>query len=172
MTPKKIFSVSSLLCILLICAEKVSAQYDDRPRLISFEKARFEAMTKHDTLALNRLLATDLTYIFPSGVIDDKRSFMRDIGTGFIEYVYIIPEKVTATVDGNYGWIYGRANVRFKLARMAGTIDQYISFTDMYRLKYNQWQLVMCHNARIESNAPYIHNYEPQAKGSIQPNIY
>ncbi len=97
---------------------------------------------------------------------------MKDIGSGHITYLFIIPEKVVASVDGNYAWIYGRANVRFKLSTMTGTIDQYVSFVELYQHKKYQWQLVMCHNARIESNAPYFNIAIPQVKEGISPSIY
>jgi hypothetical protein len=87
-------------------------------------------------------------------------------------YLFILPEKVTASIDGNYAWIYGRANVRFKLASMTGTIDQYISFVEVYQHKRYQWQLVLCHNSRIDTNAPYYNNMVPQVKAGEVPSIY
>ncbi len=171
MISKKILFVICLSCTLLTISRSASAQYDDRPRLLTFQKTRFAEMITRDTIALARLLAEDLIYIQASGVEDNKHSLLKDIASGRIIYQFIIPEKMTATIEGNYAWIYGRANVRFKLSKMTGTIDQYISFMDVYRLKYNQWQLVICHNARLEKNAPYNHNV-PQVEGSIQPPIY
>lgn len=122
-------------------------------------------------MELTRLLAEDLVYTYSSGVVDGKHGLLKDIAAGDISFQYIIPEKITAVIDGNYAYIYGRANIRFKLSKMTGSIDQYVSFVDVYRQKYNQWQLVICHNARVEKDAPYT-NHTPQAKGSIQPSIY
>jgi hypothetical protein len=161
------------ICILLACNARLFAQQnDERPRLISLEKRRFELMIHHDTTQLSGLLADSLIYIHSSGIIDNKASLMKDIGSGHITYLFIIPEKVVASVDGNYAWIYGRANVRFKLSTMTGTIDQYVSFVELYVHKRYQWQLVMCHNARIESNAPYYNIAVPQVKEGITPSIY
>ena len=129
-------------------------------------------MIHHDTTLLSGLLADSLTYIHSSGVIDNKRSFMKDIGTGRIVYLFILPEKLTAVVDGNYGWIFGRANIRFKLASMTGNIDQYVSFVEVYQLKRYQWKMVLCQNARIESNAPYYNSTVPQVKAGSVPSIY
>ncbi len=129
-------------------------------------------MIHKDTTMLSGLLADDLTYIHSSGVIDTKNSFLKDIASGHIVYLFIIPEKVTATTDGNYGWIYGRANVRFKLASMTVNIDQYISFVEVYRLRHYQWQMILCHNARLENNAPYYNNIIPQVKSGEVPVIY
>lgn len=148
------------------------AQTDERSRLLSLEKMRFSAMTKHDTVALGAFLSEDLVYIYASGLVDNKHSLLKDIATGSITYSFIIPEKITATIDGEFAWIYGRANIRFKLSMMTGTIDQYNSFVDIYRLRHNQWQLVMSHNARVERNAPYYKDSISQAKPSIQPGIY
>jgi hypothetical protein len=172
MKHKKFRRTLIYICILLACNARLFAQTDDRPRLIALEKRRFEAMIHRDTTQLVGMLADSLIYIHSSGVMDNKASFLKDIGTGRIVYLFILPEKVVASVDGNYAWIYGRANVRFKLASMTGTIDQYVSFVELYQHKKYQWQLVMCHNSRIDSNAPYYNNAVPQVKEGITPSIY
>jgi Domain of unknown function (DUF4440) len=171
MYKKKISLALICFCPFFLNAIRLHAQYDDRPRLIGFQKARFTAMINKDTLALTRLLADDLVYTYASGVVDGKHSLLKDIALGDISFQYIIPEKITAVIDGNYAWIFGRANIRFKLSKMTGSIDQYVSFIDVYRQKYNQWQLIICHNARIQKDAPYS-NHTPQAYGSPQPSIY
>ncbi len=160
------------ICGLMACGSGLFAQADDRPRLIALEKRRFELMIHHDTTQLSSMLADSLIYIHSSGVIDNKASFMKDIGSGHITYLFILPEKVVASVDGNYAWIYGRANVRFKLSTMTGTIDQYVSFVELYQHKRYQWQLVMSQNARIEANAPYHNMTVPQVQEGITPSIY
>ncbi|HEY4935459.1 MAG TPA: nuclear transport factor 2 family protein [Puia sp.] len=172
MKQKKFFRTFIYACFLLACTFRLHAQTDDRPRLIALEKRRIEAMTHRDTTLLSGLLADSLIYIHSSGVIDNKPSFLKDIASGRIVYLFILPEKVTASIDGNYAWIYGRANVRFKLASMIGTIDQYISFVEVYQHKRYQWQLVLCHNSRIDSNAPYFNNTVPQVKAGEVPSIY
>jgi hypothetical protein len=156
----------------LIGSIRLYAQTEDSKKLISLEKSRFDAMVHKDTALLKILLADSLTFIHSSGVIDSKISFLKDIGSGRITYMFIIPEKLTATIDGNYAWIFGRANVRFKLAVMTTVIDQYISFVEVYRLYKNQWQMVLCQNARIENNAPYFNNTVPQVKSGSVPSIY
>ena len=172
MNPIKFLRVFAYICFILLCTPRLHAQSEDSKRLIAVEKRHFDAMKLRDTTQLSALLADDLTYIHSSGVIDTKTSFMKDIASGRIVYLFILPEKVTATVDGNYGWIYGRANIRFKLASMVGNIDQYVSFVEVYRLNHYQWQMVLCHNARIERDAPYFNNSIPQIKSGDMPAIY
>jgi hypothetical protein len=172
MKPKKFSRIFIFSCLLLTCASGLHAQGDDRPRLIALEKRRFEAMIRHDTTQLSGLLADSLIYIHSSGIIDNKCSFLKDIASGHVTYLFIYPEKVTAVVDGNYGWVYGRANIRFKLANMTVNIDQYVSFVEVYHLKRYQWQMVLCHNASIEKNAPYFNNNIPQIKSGSMPAIY
>ena len=172
MKSNKFFRTFLYICILLAFSTGLHAQTEDGKKLISIEKRRFDAMVHKDTALLKILLADSLTFIHSSGVIDNKNSFLKDIGTGRITYMFIIPEKLTATVDGNYAWIIGRANVRFKLAVMTTTIDQYISFIEVYHLYKNQWQMVLCQNARIEDNAPYYNNTVPQVKSGSIPSIY
>jgi hypothetical protein len=172
MKSKKFYGAFFYFFIIQACATSVNAQSEDSKRLISLEKRRFEAMVHQDTTMLKLLLADSMVYVHSSGIIDNKKSFLKDIASGRVTYLFIIPEKVTATVDGNYAWIYGRANVRFKLASMIGNIDQYISFVEVYHFNRYQWQIVLCHNARIETNAPYYNSNVPQVKPGSVPSIY
>jgi hypothetical protein len=158
--------------LLIVLCVGLKAQTDDKTRLIALEKKRFEAMTHRDTLQLSALLADSLIFIHSSGVIDNKKSFIKDISSGHITYLFIYPEKVIAVVDGNWGWIYGRANIRFKLSTITTTIDQYVSFVEVYQFKRNQWQMVLCQNARIEKDAPWYNNMVPQVKTGSVPSIY
>ena len=158
--------------VLLTFTAPLRAQMDDKQKLIALEKRRFESMVHGDTTLLSSLLSDSLTYIHSSGVIDNKKSFLKDISSGHITYLFIYPEKVVAMVDGSYGWIYGRANIRFKLSTMTGTIDQYVSFVELYHLTHTQWQMVLCQNARIEKDAPYFNFGVPQVKGGLVPSIY
>jgi hypothetical protein len=159
-------------CALMVSAFGLHAQTDERQRLIALEKKRFESMVRHDTAVLSTLLGDSLTYIHSSGVIDNKISFLKDIASGRITYLFIYPEKVTAFIDGNNAWIYGRANIRFKLASMIGTIDQYVSFVEVYHLQRYQWQMVICQNARIEKDAPYFNSNASQVISGPMPSIY
>jgi hypothetical protein len=172
MKSKKLLRIFIFTLIILISGRPLFAQSEESKRLIAIQRRHFDAMIHRDTALLSSLLADSLTYIHSSGVIDNKISFMKDIASGRITYLFILPEKVTATVDGNYGWIYGRANIRFKLASMIGTIDQYVSFVEVYRLKKYQWEMIICHNARIEPNAPYVNIFVPQVQGGSVPSIY
>jgi hypothetical protein len=172
MNLNKFFRISIFCSLMLVCSIGCLAQSEDGKKLIAIEKRRYDAMVHKDTAMLKFLLADSLTFIHSSGVIDNKISFLKDIGTGRITYLFIIPEKLTCTIDGDYAWIFGRANVRFKLAVMTMAIDQYISFVEVYRLYKNQWQMVLCQNARIENNAPYFNNTVPQVKSGSIPSIY
>jgi hypothetical protein len=163
-----------IFCFFLVLAvvNPLRAQTEEGKKLIALEKKRFDAMKRGDTTQLASLLADSLIFIHSSGVIDNKVSFLKDIGSGRITYLFILPEKVTVVVDGNYAWIFGRANVRFKLASMTGNIDQYVSFVEVYQLKRYQWKMILCHNARIEENAPYYNSAVPQVTGGHVPSIY
>ena len=159
--------------ILLTGTFAVDAQSAGNQKLISMEKMRYEALTKQDTTTLSRLLAEDLVYIHTNGVVDNKSSLLKNIASGAIVYLFILPEKSIARIEGNFGWVYGTANIRFKVASINMTIDQYISFFDFYRFIHEQWQLVACQNARVNTDNPYfIKPQEPQVKKSVQPSIY
>jgi hypothetical protein len=172
MKPKITFPVFIELGLLLLLCTSLHAQTDDKQRLIALEKRRFEAMTRRDTALLSTLLGDSLIFIHSSGVIDNKISFLKDLSSGHVTYLFIYPEKVTAMVDGNYGWIYGRANIRFKLSTMTTPIDQYVSFVEVYYLKRYPWQMVLCQHAHIDKDAPWYNNMVPQVKGGLIPSIY
>lgn len=159
--------------ILLAGFVTVKAQPVPDPRLIAMEKMRFDAMIRQDTTTLSRILANDLIYINTNGVVDDKSSLLKSIATGSVVYKFILPERSTTRIDGNFGWVYGKANVRFKVASINMIIDQYISFINFYRLIHDQWLLVACQNAKVNTDIPDFNKPpEPQVKKSIQPAIY
>ncbi|HVY75710.1 MAG TPA: nuclear transport factor 2 family protein [Puia sp.] len=161
--------------LLLACAGQVTAQTQDTPpdpRLMQMEKMRFDAMIRKDTFTLSRLLADDLVFINTNGVVDSKSSFLKNIASGFVEYKYILPERSTTRVEGNFGWVYGKANIRFRVAAINMTFDQYISFINLYRLNRNQWTLVAAQNAKVNNDVPDFSKPPPQVQKSIQPLIY
>jgi hypothetical protein len=168
----KFYPINVITGLLILLSTGLKAQTDERSKLIALEKRRFVAMTHRDTTLLSSMLDDSLIFIHSSGVIDNKKSFIKDISSGHITYLFIYPEKVTAMVEGNQGWIYGRANIRFKLSTITTTIDQYVSFVEVYQYKRNQWQMVLCQNARIEKDAPWYNNMVPQVKSGSVPSIY
>ncbi|MFI5124502.1 MAG: nuclear transport factor 2 family protein [Chitinophagales bacterium] len=158
--------------LLLAASLTANAQSTAKQKLLAMEKMRFDALTSRDTTTLSRLLADDLIFMHTNGVIENKSSLLKSIATGSLIYLFILPETSTATVDGNVGWVYGKANIRFKVASINMTIDQYISFINFYRLIHDQWQLVACQNARVSKDNPYFVDPQPQVKKSVQPFIY
>jgi hypothetical protein len=174
MNVKSILLNFSCLFILLTGVVRGShAQSLPDPGLIAMEKMRFDAMIRQDTVTLSRILANDLIYIHTNGVIDDKTSLLKSIASGSVVYKYILPEKSITRVEGNFGWVYGKANIRFKVASINMTIDQYISFINFYRYFRNQWLLVACQNAKVNTDIPDFNKPPaPQVKKSIQPAIY
>jgi len=89
MNPKKFPGTFFCTCFILSISISLRAQPDDRQRLISLEKRRFDAMVHNDTTLLSGLLADSLVYIHSSGVIDNKKSFMKDISSRHITYLFI-----------------------------------------------------------------------------------
>ena len=162
-----------LLVLLTGLSGRVHAQDIPDQRLMAMEKMRFDAMIRQDTVTLSRILANDLIYIHTNGVIDDKRSLLKSIASGSVVYKYILPEKSITRVEGDFGWVYGKANIRFKVASINMTIDQYVSFINFYRYFRNQWLLVACQNAKVNTDIPDFNKPPaPQIKKSIQPAIY
>ena len=172
MNPNTLFHKFFYSLILVMGTVAVRAQSTAKEQLIAMEKMRFDALTKQDTSALSRLLDKDLVYIHSNGVVDNKSSLLKSIASGAIVYLFILPEKATASVQGNYGWVYGKANIRFRVAAINMTIDQYISYIDFYKLIHAQWQLVACQNARVNKDNPYFIKPKDQVQEHVQPDIY
>ena len=162
-----------LLTGTLSCLAQEAALSPAKVKLLALQKERFAALSHKDTTALSRLLADDLVYIHTNGVVDNKSSLLKGVANGSVDYQFIYPEKMTANIDGDFGWVYGNANIRFRVASINMIIDQYISFMDFYRYSHNQWLLVACQNARVNKDNPYfVKPPTPQAKENVQPSIY
>ncbi len=131
------------------------------------------AMSANDTSILSKYLADDLVYIHSNGSIDSKASLLKGIASGNLHFISIVAEKRTASIDGNFAWIYGTANLTFKINNSETTIHNYISFIDFFRLNKQQWQEVAWQSAKINRMGNYDNDsVKPQASQSVQPSIY
>ena len=101
-------------------------------KLMDLQYRRFMAMSANDTSLLSKYLADDLVYIHSNGSIDSKTSLLKGIASGNIHFISIVAEKRTASIDGNFAWIYGTANLTFKINNSEMTIHNYISFIDFF----------------------------------------
>lgn len=118
--------------------------------LLEVENNRFRAMIEKDTARLATLLADDLVYIHSDGHIDSKSSFIKNIMTGTISYLSILPENVNIMIDTGYAWIYGRARIKLLVGDNHQPVDIYVSYLDLYRSKHRQWQQVAWQSARLD----------------------
>jgi ketosteroid isomerase-like protein len=114
---------------------------------IEGDRARFEAQTKGDVAALDKLLASDLTYVHSSGVLDSKESFLGAIKSGKTQYKSIVPEEVSARSFGDVAVVNGKATI--DVAAGGKDIHVVLRYTDVWVKRDGRWQMVSWHSTRL-----------------------
>jgi Domain of unknown function (DUF4440) len=161
------------LAMLLLFLKPARAQSIQQQKLLDQEYRCFMAMIRGDTAILSKYLAEDLVYIQSNGTIETKPSLLRGIASGYLKYLYIVPEKRIASIDGTHAWIYGNATITFKVNKGTQLIQLYISFIDFFRLNRQQWQEVAWQSARVNKLGDYESDpIKPQASQGTQPSVY
>src|ERR1700694_2642719 len=94
------------------------------------EQGRFHAMVTVDLLALDTLLADELTYTHTTGEVDTKASLLDALRTGRLGYDSIIPAEVRVRVYESAVVATGTARVQ---ARKDGAVRRFsIRYTEAY----------------------------------------
>ena len=104
------------------------------------ERDRFAAMVKADTGALDKLLASELSYTHSNAQIQDKAAFIRDIKTGAIKYVSIEPNDMKVRVFGNAAVVTGGATVH--VVQNGSDLSIKIRYTATHINRSGSWQMV------------------------------
>src|SRR4051812_46422223 len=79
--------------------------------VLKAENARFAAMIKADTAALEKLLADELSYTHSNALVQDKAAFISDIKTAKIKYLTVEPSGQKARIFGTMAIVTGSASV-------------------------------------------------------------
>lgn len=116
-------------------------------RVRALENRRFEAMTKGDTAALERILADDLVYTHSSGTVDTKSQYIASIKSGDLKYISIQRDDVNVRVFGNAAVITGRA--LFKVKSRGQDMTVHARFTDVWIKRRGTWQMVAWQSTRL-----------------------
>jgi hypothetical protein len=125
----------------------VGAQAADAPALEA-DRARFEAQVKGDVAALDKLLATDLTYVHSSGVVETKDEFVGAIRSGKYKYKSIVPEGVTVRAHGDTAVVHGKATI--DVVSSGRDVHVLLVFTDVWVKRDGRWQMVSWHSTRLD----------------------
>ena len=111
------------------------------------DRARFEAQVKGDVAALDKLLASDLTYVHSSGVVETKDEFVGAIKSGKYKYKSIVPEGVTVRSYGDTAVVHGKATI--DVVSSGRDVHVELLFTDVWVKSDGRWQMVSWHSTRL-----------------------
>jgi hypothetical protein len=124
----------------------IGSRAADAPALEN-DRARFEAQVKGDVAALDKLLASDLTYVHSSGVVETKDEFVGAIKSGKYKYKSIVPEGVTVRSYGDTAVVQGKATI--DVVSSGRDVHVLLVFTDVWVKREGRWQMVSWHSTRL-----------------------
>lgn len=124
----------------------IGSRAADAPALEA-DRARFEAQVKGDLAALDKLLASDLTYVHSGGVVETKDEFVGAIKSGKYKYKSIVPEGMSARAFGDAAVVNGKATI--DLTSDGREIHVVVRFTDVWVKRDGRWQMVSWHSTRL-----------------------
>lgn len=108
--------------------------------VLAAEDARFAAMMRADTAALNEMLGDDLIYVHSSGRTETKMQFLNAVGSRAIQYLSFVPvERQVTVLDAGAAIVMGRADVRVILGGQQLDFD--IRYIGAYGRAAGRWQL-------------------------------
>jgi ketosteroid isomerase-like protein len=111
------------------------------------EKDRFVAMVKADVGALDKLLASDLTYTHGDARVLDKAGFIADFKSGAFKYASIEPNEMNVRVFGDVAVVTGGAAMHV----IQNGTDAHIKirYTDVHVRRNGSWQMVAWEATRM-----------------------
>ena len=136
------FAVVVALAAVPLSAQTTTPVVD----LTALTRARIAADFKADRAALDRLLADDVSYGRSSGVLDNKKAVLAEVGPGGpYELDYLTGDSLVARRFGTAGVVNGIMNVKLK----AQPAPYRIRFTDVWALERGRWRLVAFQATRL-----------------------
>ena len=136
------FAVVVALAAVPLSAQTTTPVVD----LTALTRARIAADFKADRAALDRLLADDVSYGRSSGVLDNKKAVLAEVGPGGpYELDYLTGDSLVARRFGTAGVVNGIMNVKLK----AQPAPYRIRFTDVWALEGGHWRLVAFQATRL-----------------------
>jgi hypothetical protein len=140
-----VFGVTALLAGLVL-ALGGEAEAADAPALEA-DRARFAAQIKADVAALDWLLASDMTYVHASGVLETKDAFVGGIRSGKYKYKAIATEDVSVRSYGDTAVLGGKATI--DVTADGKDIHVVLRFTDVWVKRDGRWQMVAWHSTSL-----------------------
>lgn len=85
---------------------------DERAEVLKADAARYSAMRAGDLVALEALLADDLTYTHSSALSESKRQYLASLAGGRFRYLETDTQDVTVRLYEKVALMEGRARLR------------------------------------------------------------
>jgi uncharacterized protein DUF4440 len=143
-------------CLVAFCAaDHAAARQVRRPsrpssiekEISTLEARRFRAMTEGDLVALDSILADDLTYTHSNAVTQNKAEFIEALRSGKLRYLSIEVANETIRAYGTSAVGTGRANVKVNSEGKLMTME--LRFTDVFAKIGGKWRLVAWQSTRL-----------------------
>lgn len=115
--------------------------------ILQLENRRFDAMTRADATALDRILADELSYTHSTGRLDSKAAFIASLKSGQLKYESISTQDVRVRVIGDAGVVTGRALMKVRSG--AQSMSMLVRFTDVYLKRDGRWQMIAWQSTRL-----------------------
>lgn len=116
--------------------------------ILAAQRARFDAMTGKDTLALRDLLTVDLLYIHSNAMTENKSQHLVAIASGKIIYEKMTPDVTKVRHYGKIAIADGRVNVKGILNGQA--FDIVLVYTAVYQKFKNKWRLASWQSTKAQ----------------------
>jgi Domain of unknown function (DUF4440) len=143
-------TVTAIITILL-CAAPITGLAQGanggEQAVLKADNARFAAMLKADAAALEKLLASELSYTHSNASVQDKAAFISDIKTGKIKYVTVEATDQKARVFGNMAIVTGGASVH--VIQNGNDLTFKIRYTNTHIYREGAWQMVAWQSTRL-----------------------
>jgi ketosteroid isomerase-like protein len=136
-----------LLCPLAYAAPCPTNQAKDEAALVQIEHIWAQALERHDTAALECILADEFEDAGPDGMLTDRATTLTKAAAH--APVHHELSELHAHAQGDFGYIRGMATAMDK----QGTLMARVRFTDVYVYREGRWQCVAGH----ESTMPAAH---------------
>jgi hypothetical protein len=138
------YIVIGLLCLAPVLS---MAQSKAEQKVLDTENARFEAMTRSDTVALRPFLHEELFYTHSNAMTETKQQHLAAIAAGKLRYEQMQRGDVTARLYGRKMAITNGA-VRVKGILEGKPFEINLLYTAVYRLHKRHWQLLRWQSTR------------------------
>ena len=141
----------ALLAVITLAAaprgQAAKAAAGAEEAVLKADNARFDAMTKADGAALEKLLADELSYTHSNAQVQDKAAFISDIKSGKIKYLTVEPTDQKARVFGNMAIVTGGASVH--VVQNGNDLTFKIRYTNAHINRGGAWQMVAWQATRL-----------------------